>query len=95
MLTSVYQFKLPILYQIKMPVTTGSGAEWSGELMAMMLSIFATLERCQLNPHQWLTGYLNACAENGGKAPKDITPFLPWPVDNSDSRTPIALANSP
>jgi len=73
----------------------GSGAEWSGELMAMMLSIFATLERCQLNPHQWLTGYLNACAENGGKAPKDITPFLTWPVDNSDSRTPIALANSP
>lgn len=56
----------------------GSGALWSGNLAAMLFSIFATLNRCSLNPREWLTRYLQSCAENGGQAPRDITPFLPW-----------------
>ena len=56
----------------------GSGALWSGQLAAMMFSIFATLGLLAINSRQWLTDFLNACAENGGKPPKDITRFLPW-----------------
>ena len=56
----------------------GSGALWSGNLAAMLFSIFATLHRWTLNPREWLTRYLQACAENGGKAPADIARFLPW-----------------
>lgn len=56
----------------------GSGSLWSGQLAAMLFSIFATLRRWKLNARKWLTAYLQACAENGGKAPPDATVFLPW-----------------
>ena len=58
----------------------GSGSLWSGRLAAMLFSLFATLTRCDLNPRSWLTWYLESCAANGGQAPADITPFLPWNV---------------
>jgi len=56
----------------------GSGALWSGRLLAMMFSIFATLSDWQINPRRWLVWYLKTCAVCGGKAPPDIRPFLPW-----------------
>jgi transposase len=56
----------------------GSGALWSGRLAAMLFTLFATLGMWQLNPRQWLTWFLQSCAEAGGQAPADITPFLPW-----------------
>ena len=57
----------------------GSGAKWAGEFAAMMFSIFMTLVHCwNINPRRWLTEYLQACAENGGAAPPDLSPFLPW-----------------
>ena len=36
-----------------------------------------------LNPRHWLHVYLTACAENGGLAPADLTPFLPWTMDEA------------
>ncbi len=73
----------------------GSGALWSGNLAAMLFSIFATLNRWSLNPRDWLTRYLQSCAENGGQAPADITPFLPWniPVE-SKTAAPVAPPDS-
>jgi transposase len=56
----------------------GSGSLWSGQLAAMLFSIFATLTLWKLNPRKWLQWYLESCAAQGGKAPADITPFLPW-----------------
>ena len=56
----------------------GSGSLWAGRLAAMLFSLFATVARGGLNPRRWLTWYLESCAANGGKAPEDITPFLPW-----------------
>jgi transposase len=56
----------------------GSGSLWSGRLAAMLFSIFATLKMGQLNPRLWLAWYLDSCAQEGGKAPADIQPFLPW-----------------
>jgi transposase len=70
----------------------GSGALWSGRLAAMLFSLFATLQLWKLNPHRWLTWYLQSCAEAGGKAPADITPFLPW---NLSAEKRITLAADP
>ena len=56
----------------------GSGALWSGQLAAMLFSLFATLSLAGLNTRAWLTWYLQSCAENGGRVPSDIEPFLPW-----------------
>ena len=71
---------------IRNPVTGrknfyGSGSLWSSELAAMMFSIFQTLVLCGLNCHHWLRLYLTACAENNGKPPEDLSPFLPWKMN--------------
>ncbi len=56
----------------------GSGSQWSAGLAAMMFSLFQTNVLWKLNPHHWLYNYLTACAENGGQAPADLAPFIPW-----------------
>ena len=56
----------------------GSGSVWSGELLAMMLTILQTAQMHGVNLRRYLTDYLQACAENGRQAPKDLTPWLPW-----------------
>jgi transposase len=56
----------------------GSGALWSGKLAAMLFSLFATLKLHEINPRQWLTAYLEACAAAGGKVPENASDFLPW-----------------
>ncbi len=69
----------------------GSGALWSGRLSAMMFSILATLSHWRINPRRWLLWYLTASAASGGKAPSDITPFLPWnltPDQRASLQTP-------
>ena len=55
----------------------GSGALWSGILAATMYSLFATLNLYGINPRIWiwLTAYLQACANNGAKAPADLSAF--------------------
>ena len=59
----------------------GSGAEWSAELAAMLFSILQTILLWNINPRHWLHAYLTTCAENGGQPPADLTPFLPWAMD--------------
>jgi len=56
----------------------GSRAEWAGEFSANLFSIFQTLELNEINPRLWLTSYLEACTENGGKAPANAAEYLPW-----------------
>jgi transposase len=73
---------------IRNPVTGrknfyGSGSLWSSQLAAMMFSIFQTMALCGLNCNHWLRSYLTACAENHGKAPEDLSPFLPWEMDKN------------
>jgi len=59
----------------------GSGSEWSGELAAMMYSVLMTAKLWGINARTWLRTYLQACADNGNKAPDDISTFLPWMMD--------------
>ena len=58
----------------------GSGSVWSAHLAAMMFSVIQTVLLWGLNPHHWLTAFLQACAENGGTSPTDLSAFLPWPM---------------
>jgi transposase len=59
----------------------GSGSQWSGQLAAMMYSVLMTARLWGLNARSWLSQYLHACADNGNRAPEDLTPFLPWAMD--------------
>src|SRR5712671_63470 len=56
----------------------GSGSVWSAHLAARMFSVLQTVLLWGLNPHHWLTAFLQACAEHGGKSPTDLSAFLPW-----------------
>ena len=56
----------------------GSASQWSGQLAATMYSLMMTLKLWKINARTWLGAYLQACADNGNRAPDDITPFLPW-----------------
>ena len=64
----------------------GSGSVWSGELAAMLFSLFQTLCVSGLNPRLWLTAYLSACAEAGGRAPAEVDRFLPWNLSSDQRR---------
>ena len=56
----------------------GSGAEWAGQLAAMLFSVLQTLCLWDINPRVWLTAYLHGCAKAGGAAPANLGEFLPW-----------------
>jgi transposase len=68
----------------------GSGALWSGRLAAMLFSLFATLTLAKLNIRTWLTEFLEGCAQNGGRVPSDLDPFLPWKM-SEERRRKLAL----
>lgn len=44
----------------------------------MMFSMVQTLLLWGLNPHHWLSAFLQACADNGGQSPADLSAFVPW-----------------
>ncbi len=64
----------------------GSGAVWSGRLAAMLFSLFQTLALWGLNPRVWLTVYLTACADAGGRAPAHPEAWLPWNLSEEQRR---------
>jgi transposase len=59
----------------------GSGRIWSATLTALMFTTIQTILLWGLNPRHWIHGFLSACADNGGVAPLDLSPFLPWEMD--------------
>jgi transposase len=84
---------------IRNPVTGrknyyGSGSIWSAQLAATFFSILQTLGLWGINPRRWLMLYLQACAENGGKAPPSIDSFLPWSMDEQ-RRAELTRPSSP
>lgn len=62
----------------------GSGAVWAGQLAAALFSLLETLRLWDLNGRQWLTGYLTACAANGGQALPDLRRWLPWSMTEAE-----------
>ena len=66
----------------------GSHAEWSAHLAARVWTITATAERHGLEPLTYLTEYLTACAQAGGKPLEGqaLDQFLPWLTGPTGSR---------
>ena len=62
----------------------GSGSLWSGQLAAMLFSVFQTLLLWNINPRIWLERFFRACAENGGSPPEDVSVFLPWEMTEQE-----------
>jgi transposase len=56
----------------------GSGSVWSAHFAAMMFSVLQTIVLWGLNPHHWLSAFLQACADHGGQSPADLSAFVPW-----------------
>ena len=61
----------------------GSGAIWSGELAALMFTIFATLKCWGLNSHTWLIAYFQSCT-SAEKVPDNFQSFLPWNMTEAE-----------
>lgn len=70
----------------------GSGSLWSGQLAAMLFSLFQSLNLWQLNPRLWLQAYLEAWAQ--GQAPQNLSAFLPWSMSETQ-RQAFSLTPSP
>jgi transposase len=92
LLTAIEKFRLipidnnPAEQALRMPVAGrpsfyGSGSIWSAEFAVLMMGWVKTLQMWKLNPHAWLSTYLQACTENGSAPPEDISSFLPWTMD--------------
>ena len=61
----------------------GSGSVWSARLAAAMFSVLQTVLLWGLNPHHWLSAFLQACADHGGQPPVDLAAFLPWAMTDA------------
>ena len=59
----------------------GSDSEAGARFTAMMYSTVGTLALNGVDVLRWLTAWLAACADNGGCAPDDLSPWLPWSMD--------------
>lgn len=55
----------------------GSDSETGARFTAMMYSVTGTVAMNGLDVRRWLGEWLNACADNGGQPPGDLSPWLP------------------
>ena len=65
----------------------GSGSLWSGQFSAHAFTIIQTLRQNGLDPQRWFFAYFKACAENNGRAPESIDPWLPWNLSPEQKTT--------
>ncbi len=56
----------------------GSDSEAGAGFTAMMYSVLGTLSSNGIDPLRWLDAWLTACAQIGGRAPGDLSAWLPW-----------------
>ena len=56
----------------------GSGSRWSGEFAAKMFSIIQTWLINGLDPQRMLLDYFDECSKTPGRAPPNVSEFLPW-----------------
>ena len=59
----------------------GSDSEAGARFTATMYSTVGTLALNGVDVLRWLAAWLSACADNGGRAPDDLSPWLPWSMD--------------
>ena len=64
----------------------GSDSVTGAGFTAMMYSVSGTLKMNGIDVRRWLREWLTACAENGGKPPEDLSPWLPWSMTEERRR---------
>ena len=64
----------------------GSDSETGARFTALMYSVVGTLTLNRIDVLRWLEAWLAACAENGGRPPVDLSPWLPWSMDDARRR---------
>lgn len=64
----------------------GSGSEWSGHMAAKIFSIFQTWLINGLDPQAMLLAYFDECSKTPGRAPPDVSDFLPWKMSEERKR---------
>ena len=64
----------------------GSDSEKGAGFTATMYSVAGTLAINGIDVRRWLKEWLSACAENGGKPPDDLSPWLPWSMSEARRR---------
>ena len=64
----------------------GSDSETGARFTALMYSVVGTLTLNRIDVRRWLEAWLAACAENSGRAPADLSPWLPWSMDDARRR---------
>ena len=64
----------------------GSDSEKGAGFTATMYSVAGTLAINGIDVRRWLSEWLTACAENGGKPPDDLSPWLPWSMSEERRR---------
>ena len=52
-----------------------------------MYSVVGTLKMNDIDILRWLQEWLTACAKNGGKAPADLSSWLPWSMSEERRRS--------
>ena len=64
----------------------GSDSERGARFTAMMYSVAGTLSMNGIDVRRWLGEWLTACANNGARAPHDLSPWLPWSMNTGRRR---------
>lgn len=64
----------------------GSGTEWAGKMAAKLFSIIQTWLINGLDPQALLLDYFNECSKTPGRAPPDVSSFLPWKMSEERKR---------
>jgi transposase len=64
----------------------GSDSENGADLTAAMYSVLGTLALNGIDGLRWLEAWLEACAENDGQPPDDLSPWLPWTMSEERRR---------
>ena len=64
----------------------GSDSEDGAKFTATMYSVVGTLSMNGIDVLRWLEAWLTACAENGRKPPRDLSPWLPWSMSEERRR---------
>ncbi len=64
----------------------GSDSEDGAALTATMYSVIGTLALNGIDVLRWLEAWLEACAENGGQPPDDLSLWLPWTMSEERRR---------
>lgn len=71
----------------------GSGTQWAGDLAAKLFSIFQTWLINGLDPQAMLLDYFDECSKTPGRAPSDVSHFLPWTM-SEERKLCFALPDS-